>query len=99
MDNKLNIALIQSDLLWENPNQNRANFTKKIENIIEEVDIIILPEMFTTGFTMNAGKVAETMDGVTISWMKELASKANVAIVGSIAVSYTHLTLPTNREV
>lgn len=87
MDNKLNIALIQSDLLWENPNQNRANFTKKIENIIEEVDIIILPEMFTTGFTMNASKVAETMDGVTISWMKELASKADVAIVGSIVIS------------
>ena len=87
MDNKLNIALIQSDLVWENPEQNRDNFTKKIDNIKEEVDVVILPEMFTTGFTMNAETVAETMDGETVSWMKELASKTDAAIVGSIVIS------------
>ena len=54
MKNELKIALIQSDLVWENPKQNRINFTKKIEAISEAVDLIVLPEMFTSGFTMNA---------------------------------------------
>ena len=87
MQNQLNIALIQSDLVWENPKQNRDNFTKKIENINEDVDIVILPEMFTTGFTMNAEQVAETMQGETVSWMRDLASKKDVAIMGSIVIS------------
>jgi len=87
MDNKLNIALIQSDLVWENPKHNRANFTEKIENIIKEVDIVILPEMFTTGFTMNAKAIAETMQGETVAWMKDLASKTDTAIVGSLVIS------------
>ncbi|PWH83609.1 amidohydrolase [Algibacter marinivivus] len=87
MQDELKIALIQSDLVWENPTKNRDNFTKKIENIFDKADVIVLPEMFTTGFTMNAKFVAETMDGKTVSWMKDLASKANAAIVGSIVIS------------
>ncbi|MDG1731194.1 MAG: amidohydrolase [Algibacter sp.] len=87
MQNELKIALIQSDLVWENPEQNRVNFKKKIDNISAAVDVIILPEMFTTGFTMNAKVVAETMDGETISWMKDLALKTEAAIVGSIVIS------------
>jgi len=86
MQEKLKIALIQSDLVWENPKQNRANFTRKIENISEEVDLIILPEMFTTGFTMHAEKVAETMDGETVSWMQTMAKKTNAALVGSLVI-------------
>ncbi|ULC60037.1 amidohydrolase [Flaviramulus sp. BrNp1-15] len=82
----LKIAMIQSNLVWENPEQNRINFTKKIESISEEVDIIVLPEMFTSGFTMNASKVAETMEGETITWMQHLSSKKNAAIVGSIVI-------------
>lgn len=87
MQDELKIALIQSDLVWENPAQNRINFTKKIDTISEDVDVILLPEMFSTGFTMNAEKVAETMDGETVSWMKNLASKTDAAIVGSIVIS------------
>ncbi|MDB2462739.1 amidohydrolase [Algibacter sp.] len=87
MQKDLKIALIQTDLVWENPEQNRVNFTKKIENISEDVDIIVLPEMFTSGFTMNASAVAETMDGKTVSWLKDLASQVNAAIVGSMVIS------------
>ncbi|MEC3906611.1 amidohydrolase [Tamlana sp. 2201CG12-4] len=87
MEDYLNIALIQADLVWENPEQNRLNFTKKIEPISKEVDLIVLPEMFTTGFTMHAGQVAETMTGKTVSWMKTMASKKNCAIMGSIVIS------------
>ena len=86
MQDELKIALIQSDLVWENPEQNRVNFTKKIVALSEHVDVIVLPEMFTTGFTMNAQAVAETMEGTTVSWMKDLASKKNAAIVGSIVI-------------
>ncbi len=86
MQNQLKIAIIQSDLVWENPKANREDFSKKIECISEDVDLIVLPEMFTSGFTMNASNVAETMQGKTVSWMKELASKTNAAIVGSLVI-------------
>jgi predicted amidohydrolase len=86
MQNQLKIALIQSDLVWENPEHNRENFTQKIENISEEVDLIILPEMFATGFTMNAEKVAESMDGDTVSWMQTMARNVNTAVVGSLVI-------------
>ena len=86
MKENLKIALIQSDLVWENPERNRENFSEKIKNISEAIDLIILPEMFTTGFTMNAEEVAETMDGNTVEWMRSLASRSNVAIVGSLVI-------------
>ena len=84
---KLNIALIQADLVWENPAENRKRFLQKIESISDSIDLIILPEMFTTGFTMNASKVSESMDGETILWMQNLAKDKNSAITGSIIIS------------
>ena len=86
MVNELKIALLQSDLVWENPIQNRINFSKKIESITESVDIIILPEMFTSGFTMNATVVAETMTGETVNWLLTSAKKHNCAIMGSLVI-------------
>ncbi|GAL67719.1 amidohydrolase [Jejuia pallidilutea] len=86
MQEALKIALIQSDLVWENPEQNQQNFTKKINAVAEKVDIIVLPEMFTSGFTMNAKAVAETMEGTTVSWMLDLAKTKQAAIAGSMVV-------------
>ncbi len=86
MNETLHIALIQSDLVWENPTQNRANFTQKIASIDSPVDLIVLPEMFTTGFTMNPVEVAETMNGKTVLWLKETAKNRDCAITGSIIV-------------
>ncbi len=82
----LHIAIFQTTLVWENPEQNRLNFSNHIESLSTSVDIIILPEMFTSGFTMNASKVAETMQGKTVDWMKELASKNQAAITGSLVI-------------
>jgi len=82
----LKVALVQTDLVWENPKQNRLNFSKKIAAISEQVDLIVLPEMFTTGFTMNAARVAETMSGDTIKWLKKLVKEKNVAITGSLVI-------------
>ncbi len=83
----LNIALIQSDLTWENPAQNRINFTKKINDITQPVDVIFLPEMFTSGFTMNASVIAETMQGETMQWLTKMAYKKNTAIGGSLIIN------------
>ena len=86
MQEDLKIALIQANLVWENPTQNRINFEAKIKSISEPIDLIVLPEMFNTGFTMNASDVAESMDGLTIQWMLDMAKFTNTAIVGSIVV-------------
>ncbi len=87
MHKELKIALIQSDLVWENPEQNRINFSEKINAFTESVDVIVLPEMFTSAFTMEASKVAETMQGDTVLWMQKEAFKTNAAIVGSLIIS------------
>jgi len=86
MQNELKIALIQTNLVWENPIQNRINFSEKINTVAEAVDLIILPEMFTSGFTMNAETIAETMDGETVTWLKKLAQKKGAAITGSLVI-------------
>lgn len=85
-ENSLHVAIIQADLVWENPNQNRENFTKKIEEITQDVDLIVLPEMFTSGFTMTPEHIAETEEGETIIWMKKMAFQKQAAIVGSVAI-------------
>lgn len=86
MQEKLKIAIVQSNLVWENAIQNRINFKAKINTISELVDIIVLPEMFTSGFTMNAKAIAERMQGETVAWMQDLAKQKQAAIVGSIAI-------------
>lgn len=69
----MKIALIQAPLVWENPELNRKYFADKINSIQEEIDLVVLPEMFSTGFTMRPENVSETMDGETIALLKSLA--------------------------
>lgn len=83
----MKIALIQSSLFWENPSANRNHFEEKINAISESVDVIVLPEMFTSGFTMKPNAVAETMQGETIAWLKHLAKAKNSAITGSLVIA------------
>jgi omega-amidase len=82
----MKIAIIQSSLHWENPQENRNYFEQKINSIAEKVDLIILPEMFTSGFTMNPSEVAETMGGATILCLQSLAKSKNCAITGSLII-------------
>jgi predicted amidohydrolase len=86
MQNQLKVAVIQSELVWENPKQNRDNFKEKIEAIAPDVDIILLPEMFTTGFTMNAKELAETMQDKSVLWMQKMAELKNAVLVGSLII-------------
>jgi predicted amidohydrolase len=90
MQENLKVAIVQSNLVWENPIQNRLHFIDKINSISETVDVIVLPEMFTSGFTMNAEVVAETMDGETINLLKQIAVKTQAAIIGSLIIKEDH---------
>ena len=68
MQNELKIVGIQADLVWENPSENRTQFVSVIHQLQNDVDLIVLPEMFSTGFTMNPSLVAEKMNDETIVW-------------------------------
>lgn len=80
---ELKITILQSGLFWENCEQNLEQFSKKISLIREQTDLIILPEMFTTGFSMQPEKLAESMTGKTVKWMSEHAHKKQCVITGS----------------
>jgi omega-amidase len=83
----MKIALLNTTLVWENPAKNRANLEQKINSINESINLIVLPEMFTSGFTMNPKNVAETMQGETVSWLKQVAKAKNCAITGSLVIT------------
>ena len=80
----IKIALVQSSLVWENPDANRDAFEAKIKTIPKDVDMVILPEMFTTGFTMNPEHIDATEGIQTAKWMQHIAKEHQIAIVGSI---------------
>jgi omega-amidase len=82
----MKVALIQSNLTWENPKANRNLFEEKIIAITEKVDLIVLPEMFTTGFTMNPELVFDTMESETVLWIQSLAKAKDSAITGSLII-------------
>ncbi len=82
----LKITAIQSELHWEDVDQNLAMFSGKIDAISEETDVIVLPEMFNTGFSMLSEKLSETMKGKSVYWMKEIAQKVNAVIIGSLVI-------------
>lgn len=86
MMDHLNISIIQSLLYWEDIDKNLTHFEIKISEIKTEVDILVLPEMFTTGFTMKPELFAEEHGGKGLQWMTKNAIKKNCVIVGSIAV-------------
>jgi predicted amidohydrolase len=87
MKNVLKIVGIQAALVWENPEKNIAFFEKKINTLEAGFDLIVLPEMFTTGFTMHPERVAEKMDGFAVSWMQKVAKEKQAAICGSLVIS------------
>lgn len=82
----LKFALIQSDIHWHQPGANLAMFEEKIWRISEKVDVILLPEMFQTGFTMDHEGLAEPMNLTTFKWMKQMAVQKKVSVCGSYIV-------------
>ncbi len=84
--NTLKVAIFQLNLVWENIASNMQKIEDLAYSISENIDLIVLPEMFTTGFSMNAKKHAETMDGKTIGRIKKIAKDLNCTIAGSIII-------------
>jgi len=82
----LNLTIIQSNLHWENIDKNLELFSEKISSIKEKTDLILLPEMFSTGFTMNAKACAEEMSGKAVEWLRSKAKEKNCAITGSMII-------------
>ncbi|MEN0049129.1 MAG: amidohydrolase [Bacteroidota bacterium] len=80
---KLTITIVQAALQWENIDANLEAFEQQLASQITQTDLIILPEMFTTGFSMDAQQLAEPMNGKTLQWMATQAKQYDAAIVGS----------------
>ncbi|PZF72822.1 amidohydrolase [Taibaiella soli] len=82
----LYISLIQPNIIWEDKAANLAEYEKTIEGIAAKKEVIILPEMFSTGFSMAPERLAETMDGPTVAWMKNMSRKHRCIITGSLII-------------
>jgi omega-amidase len=82
----LTITTIQSSLHWEDKQANLAMFEKKILGIAEKTEIVILPEMFSTGFSMKPEQLAEQMDGETVRWMQKISAQKRIILTGSIII-------------
>jgi predicted amidohydrolase len=82
----LNIAIIQTEQFWEDKKANFNHFDSHLQSISGAPDIIVLPEMFHTGFSMNSENLAETMDGFGVQWLKQQSNKYNAAIVASLII-------------
>src|SRR5450755_2514081 len=83
---KIRISLVQTTLHWEDKKANLDMLQKKILAIPDKTELIVLPEMFSTGFSMKKESLAETMDGPSVEWMRKTASKKGAILTGSIIV-------------
>jgi predicted amidohydrolase len=86
MKEPLNITLVQTSLFWKDVEKNISHFEALISEI-SETDIILLPEMFNTSFCPKSNHLAETMNGKTVRWMKEIAKTTGCAIAGTLMIS------------
>src|SRR5215218_5991370 len=82
----LRVTMIQADLAWQDPEANRSVLASHFRGLVGHTDLIVLPEMFATGFTMNAEQLAEGMDGPTVGWLREEAAAVGCAITGSLII-------------
>jgi predicted amidohydrolase len=82
----LYISLVQPDMIWENKIENLNRYGQLLTTMKGKSDLIILPEMFSTGFTMNPASLAEKMDGSTVDWMKNVSKKMKASIAGSVII-------------
>ncbi|MEP7228985.1 MAG: amidohydrolase [Ginsengibacter sp.] len=82
----LTVTTIQTNLFWEDKKANLANLLEKINSVQEKTEVVILPEMFSTGFSMRPEILAETMDGETITWMKKICAEKKIILTGSVII-------------
>ena len=83
---ELNITVVQPDIVWEDKDANLRMYEGLIVGVQEKKEVIALPEMFSTGFSMAPEKLAELMDGATVQWMKDIAKKHRCILTGSAII-------------
>jgi omega-amidase len=83
---KIHITLVQTSILWEDPVANCLRLKKQLAQLPEPTQLIVLPEMFATGFSMNTQKIGETMLGPTVGWMQQQANALNAILTGSVCI-------------
>jgi predicted amidohydrolase len=84
--NTLNVTLIQADIVWEDKKANLKQYQSFIESVQDKKEVVVLPEMFSTGFSMNTQALAEPMDGPTAQWMKNIAKQHRCILTGSLII-------------
>ncbi len=82
----LTVSFVQTELHWHDAAANRADMGRKLAHLAEATDLIVLPEMFTTGFSMDAPGQAETMTGPTVAWLREQAAAHDAVVTGSVII-------------
>ncbi|MBW1890304.1 MAG: amidohydrolase [Deltaproteobacteria bacterium] len=82
----LNVTIIQCELAWEDPAANLSFFNRCFDRSMQPTDLVVLPEMFTTGFSMNARVLAQEMNGAAVEWIRNTSATHHVDITGSIIV-------------
>ncbi len=84
----LKITVFQAYLFWENVDKNLQNITLRLSGgVREKTDLIVLPEMFNTGFTMKAKEMAESMEGKTMQWIQKTAAHYDCVVTGSLIIN------------
>lgn len=86
----MKVTIIQTKLFWEDREKNIEHFNHLLSKINEPTDLIVLPEMFTTGFSMHPEKIAEEHLGLTFNWLTTKAKEKKAVITGSVAIKYNH---------
>lgn len=84
MKSALNISLIQSDIVWENPDKNIDKLNKLLEDIPQGTDLVVLPETFATGFCIRNPELAKKSGPIILNWMREKSIELNVGLIGSM---------------
>lgn len=82
----LHITLIQSNIYWENKEANLNSWQQKIDALPQHAEVVVLPEMFSTGFSMQTKQLAETMNGPTVEWMRTTTKRKNIVLTGSVII-------------
>src|SRR3954470_16414844 len=95
----LTCTLIQTKLFWQDAKANRQMLEEKINSIKEKTEIVILPEMFSTGFSMQPEKFAEPMNGETVEWMKKISSNKKIILTGSLMTKVPSLLERASNEI
>lgn len=83
---QLKVTIVQPDMYWEDKQANLAQYEQYLSSVGEKMEVVVLPEMFSTGFSMAPERLAETMDGSTAQWMKNMARKHTCILTGSLII-------------